>query len=208
MILFQIASGEAAFERQNAVVEKVLTGDQVQLNGGKILQYTGVQAPPLQSKIILVREYGQNSLAFNKELVEGKEIMIEWDSQIRNEYGRLLGYVFLKDGTFVNDRVLKSGHARPKAIPPNLRYAGLFRKSALEAERAKLGLWAKEANNPFIKSDYIGEKNSKIFYFPTSPELERIPESYLVHFRSRIEAIAAGYKPCATCREDQNDPFL
>ena len=61
--------------------------------------------------------------------------------------------------------------------------------------------------NPFLKSEYIGEKNTKIYYFPTSPELERIPEAQLVTFRSRVEAKAAGYRPCSTCKEGAGDPY-
>jgi micrococcal nuclease len=193
-----------ALERQTAVVREVLTGDTVRLVGGKTLRYVGVQAPALQSIIPLVREYGNNSLQFNKELVEGKTISIEWGSQLRDSRGQLLGYVFLEDGTFVNDQILKNGHGRMLYIPPNLKYQAAFRKSELEARRAKKGLWREEPENPFIKSEYIGDKVTKVFYFPTSPELDRVPQSQIVTFNSRVAAKAAGFKPCSTCREESD----
>lgn len=194
----------SALERQTAVVREVLTGDTVRLVGGKTLRYVGVQAPALQSIIPLVREYGNNSLQFNKELVEGKTISIEWGSQLRDSRGQLLGYVFLEDGTFVNDQILKNGHGRMLYIPPNLKYQAAFRKSELEARRAKKGLWREEPENPFIKSEYIGDKVTKVFYFPTSPELDRVPQSQIVTFNSRVAAKAAGFKPCSTCREESD----
>ncbi len=171
------------------------------------MKYTGAQAPPLQSRLPLVREYGEQSLAFNKNLVEQKKIWIEWDSQIRDEQNNLLGYVFLEDGTFVNQKIVEAGYARAILKAPNLKYSAKLRRAQIEAKRQKLGLWEKEVNNPYITEyPYIGEKNTKVYYFPDSPELERIPEAQLIKFRSRVEAKAAGYRACATCKEDQ-DPF-
>ncbi len=115
----------------------------------------------------------------------------------------VLGDVFLEDRTFLNEEVLRQGHARWVFYPPNTRYSEILRKAELEARRSRRGLWKKEPENPYIRSEYIGEKNTKTYYFPTSPELERIPQANLVHFSSRVEATAAGYRPCSTCREKQ-----
>ena len=200
LALFSVPVALAA-EKQSAVVHEVLTGDSVRLTGGKILKYAAIQAPPLQSVILLVRQYGEASLAFNKTLVEGKTIFIEWDSQIRDGHDRLIGYVYLEDGTFVNQEILKAGHAKAVITPPNLRYQGRLRRAEIEARRDRKGLWKEEPENPYIQSQYIGDKNTKIYYFPTSPELDRIPESYLVRFSSRIDAKAAGYRACFDCNE-------
>lgn len=199
--------GAFALEKQTAKVSEVLTGDSVRLEGGKILKYAGIHAPPLQSVLPLVRQYGEASLAFNKNLVGGKKILIEWGSQIRDDQNNLLGYVFLEDGTFVNHELLKSGGARMRIVAPNTKYSGAFRQAELAARRTRIGLWKEEPENPYIKSEYIGEKNTKIYYFPTSPELDRIPQAQLVTFRSRVEAKAAGYRACSTCKEDENAFF-
>lgn len=194
-----------ALETQKAVVAEALTGDTVRLKGGKTLKYIGVQAPPVQSKVPLLRQYGEASLAFNKGLVEGKTVSIEWGSRIRDDRGDLLGYVFLEDGRFVNREILKQGHGRAVNSVPNLKYAADLRKADLSARRARSGLWKEEPDNPYIRNEYIGEKNTKIYYFPTSPELDRIPKANLVTFRSRVEAKAAGYKACFTCREGEGE---
>jgi len=207
LLLFVLILPAEALQKQSAVVHEVLTGDTLRLEGGKTLRYVGMQAPPLQSVILLVREYGANALEFNKKLVEGRRIWIEWGSQIRDDQNNLLGYVFLEDGTFVNLEMIKAGHGRALKSAPNIKYSGAFRKAELGARRAKKGLWKEEPENPFIKSEYIGDTNTKIFYFPTSPELERISPSRFVKFRSRVEAKAAGYKACSTCKGDQDDYF-
>ena len=201
-----IVSAQAS-EKQSARVQEVLTGDTVRLEGGKTLKYAGLSAPPLQSRLPLVRQYGAEALAFNKAMTEGKKAFIEWDSQIRDERGNLLGYVFLEDGQSVNQAIIKEGHARSVVTPPNTRYAGTFRKLELDARRNKRGLWKQEPENPFLKTETIGEKNTKVFYLPDSPELDRIPQANLVKFRSRIEAKAAGYRACKTCSESVGDGY-
>ena len=196
-----------AVEKQSVLVQEVLTGDTVRLEGGKTLKYIGLQAPPLQSLIPLVRQYGSAALEFNKKMVEGKKVLVEWGSQIRDGRRNLLGYVFLENGTFVNQEILKAGHAKVKIIPPNIQYAAAFRKFELEARRNRSGLWKKEPTNPFLKSEYIGEKNTKVYYLPNSPELDRIPQANLVTFTSRVQAKAAGYRPCFTCSESAEAEF-
>lgn len=205
--LFSFSDCRAA-EKQTALVQEALTGDTIRLEGGKTLKYIGLQSPPLQSLIPLVRQYGSEALEFNKKMVVGKKIQIEWDFQIHDNQKNLLGYVYLMDGTSVNEQILKNGHAKLKTNPPNIKHAVSLRKAELEARRNKIGLWAKEPENPYLKkSQYIGEKNTKIYYLPDSPELEKIPQANLVTFNSRVQARAAGYRPCFTCSETSESEF-
>lgn len=207
LILLLTCHASEALEKQPASVSEALTGDTVRLEGGKTLRYVGIHSPPLQSPIPLVRDYGKSALAFNQKLVGGKKIWVEWGSQIRDDRNNLLGYVFLEDGTFVNQEIAKTGNGKVVQIPPNTRYSATLRRAELEARRGRRGLWKEEPENPYIKNEYIGEKNTKVYYFPTSPELDRIPQANLVTFRSRVEAKAAGYKPCSTCKENSQDPY-
>ena len=210
LIFFAAAPYALALEKQKAVVKEVLSGDSVRLEGGKVLKYIGVRSPALQSAIPLVRTYGENALAFNQALVLGKTVQIEWDSQIRDNLGNLVGYVYLEDGTFVNLEVLKAGHGKSKIVPPNAKYADAFQQAEFSAARDKKGLWQEEPQNPYLKRNdiqFVGEKNTKIYYLPNSPELDHIAQGNLVEFRSRIEAKAAGYRACSTCKRNSEDPL-
>lgn len=195
-----------AASRQDAIVKEVLSGDSVRLAGGKTLRYIGVQSPGLTSKIPLTREYGENAKKYNESLVGAKKIQIEWDAQVRDNKGNLLGYVFLEDSTFVNQAILKAGHGKATLPPPNLKYVSLLRKAEVDARKGRLAMWEKEPKDPFLEVEYWGDKNTKIYYLPNSPELDRIPQSFLVKFRSRVEAKAAGFKPCFTCK-GEGDPY-
>lgn len=201
-LFFICAAAHAAEPRQSAVVSEVLAGDTLRLQGGKILKLASVNSPPLQSKLLMVRVYGDNAKHWTESLLKNKAIQIEWGPQIRDERGDLIGYVFTEGNRFVNLELLREGHGKPRVSPPNVKYSTQFRQAALEARRAKKGLWKEEPDNPFIKEEYIGEKNTKVYYLPDSPELSRIPQAQLVMFRSKVEAKAAGYKPCPTCKED------
>ena len=204
LALFLGISGRVlAADRQEAFVQEVLSGDTVRLKGGKILKYAGLEAPPLQHLIPLVRVYGENAKAFNANLVLNKKINIEWGKRLRNQQNELLGYVYLEDGTFLNLALLNAGHAKPRIVAPNLDHAEAFQKAAWEAQKNRRGLWKETPKNPYAREEYVGEKNTKIYYLPNSPELERIPKSYLVPFRSRVEATAAGYRACDHCKENR-----
>ncbi len=185
---------------QSATVDTVLTGDTVRLKGGRILKYAGVEAYSPESRIPLSREYGIRALEYNHKLVSGKKIGIEWGPKLRDKQNRLLGYVFTEDGAFVNELLLREGHAKARIVIPNVRYADEFRDWEGVARKARKGIWEQEPYDPNASTKIIGEKNTKIYYYPDSPELERIPEAQWVIFRSRVDAKAAGYRACFTCR--------
>lgn len=61
--------------------------------------------------------------------------------QKRDKYGRLLAYVYLEDGTFVNAWLVENGYAMVMTVPPNVRHQELFLRLQREAREAKRGLW-------------------------------------------------------------------
>ncbi len=201
LILFQPSHSFSSEQRQSATVDTVLTGDSVRLKGGRVLKYSGVDAYSPESAIPLSREYGARALEFNNKLVGGKKIMIEWGPKLRDKQNRLLGYVFTEDGTFVNEELLREGQAKAHIVIPNTRYADEFRDWERQARKAKKGIWEQEPYDPNASTKIIGEKNTKIYYYPDSPELERIPEAQWVVFGSRVDAKAAGYRACFSCRQ-------
>lgn len=85
---------------------------------------------------------GKKATAFTKSLVsKGDEVTLEFDAQKRDKYGRLLAYVYLKDGRMLNEEIIRGGYASPMTIPPNVKYAELFQKAYKEARGKKRGLW-------------------------------------------------------------------
>jgi len=72
--------------------------------------------------------------------VEGKEVRLEYDWQRRDKYNRLLAYVYLLDGTFLNAEIIKQGYGFAYTRFP-FKYLQEFRKYEKEARENKKGLW-------------------------------------------------------------------
>jgi endonuclease YncB( thermonuclease family) len=88
--------------------------------------------------------YGEEASEFAKHHLDGETVRLAGDAEPRDRYGRLLAYVWLRDGTFWNALLVAEGYAQQLTIPPNVTYAALFRRLVAEARRNDRGLWAEE----------------------------------------------------------------
>jgi len=110
----------------------------------------GIDTPETKKPNTPIQCWGPEASAFTASLLPvGTQVRIERDLVGRDDYGRLLGYVHLIDGTgtsttgtFVNLEIVEQGFARPLTIEPNSTFARDFADAARRAERADLGLWA------------------------------------------------------------------
>lgn len=126
------------------LVIKVVDGDTVQLANGDHLRYIGIDTPELDHHNSKTRKMALIAKRFNKKLVAGQDLILEYDAEKRDRYGRLLAYVYLEDGTFVNAELVKHGYALIMTIPPNVRHTNLFLKLQKEARENKRGFWSDE----------------------------------------------------------------
>lgn len=124
-------------------VRRVLDGDTVLLASGERVRYIGVDTPEMHRRGKPVEPYAREAKEFNRRLVEGKWVRLELDLEQRDRYGRLLAYVYLEGGTFVNAELLRYGYARLMTIPPNVKHGELFSRLQKEAREAKRGLWGR-----------------------------------------------------------------
>ena len=73
----------------------------------------------------------------------GTEVRLVRDVVARDDYGRLLAYVYrLNDDLFVNEAMVRDGFAQPLTIAPNTAYAQTFVTAARAAEADDIGLWS------------------------------------------------------------------
>lgn len=133
----------AAAPPQESAVERVVDGDTVVLFSGERVRYIGVNTPELHHPQKPVEWYAREAKEFNRRLVEGKKVRLEFDVERRDRYRRLLAYVFLEDGTFVNAELVRQGYAQVMTYPPNVKHADLFLQLEREARAAERGLWNK-----------------------------------------------------------------
>ena len=85
---------------------------------------------------------GKASFENTKALLKNNEtVSIEFDVQQRDQYKRLLGYVYLSNGKMLNSEILSSGYGRTLTHAPDVKYADVFHKLVKDAKAAKRGLW-------------------------------------------------------------------
>ena len=142
----------------SSVITKVFDGDtfEAEINGKKEkVRMLGIDTPEKFDSDKLTRDMertkkdsetikklGELSSQFTRKLLEGKKVLLEPDKSQddKDKYGRLLRYVYLEDGTFVNEKIVAEG------------YAVVFRKfkvskekelidAETDARKGKKGLW-------------------------------------------------------------------
>ena len=137
------------------LVTKVFDGDTLRLANGEKVRLIGIDAPEMYESDKLFKDVqrtgedietimakGRESYKFTKKLVDGRRVILEFDVEKRDKYGRLLAHVFIKDTQlFLNAEIIKQGYAEVMIIPPNLKYGDYFQELYYEARENKRGLW-------------------------------------------------------------------
>jgi len=124
-------------------VTRVVDGDtiEVRIGGGdEDVRLIGVDTPETVKPGAPVQCFGPRASRFTKHLLTGQRVRLVFGVERRDDYGRLLAYVHL-GRRFVNAILVRRGLARSLTIPPNDRFAPLFRRLELRASRAGRGLW-------------------------------------------------------------------
>ncbi|OYT42634.1 MAG: hypothetical protein B6U88_03095, partial [Candidatus Aenigmarchaeota archaeon ex4484_56] len=121
-------------EKTTAVISEVIDGDTVKLQNGEIVRLLGINAP--EKGQVYCKE-ATNRL---KELTEGKEVILEKDVDNKDQYGRLLRYIFL-NGENINVKLVREGLATVYIISPNIKYGTELREGENEAKNLGINIW-------------------------------------------------------------------
>ena len=129
-----------------AEVVEVIDGDTVILSFDgreESVRLIGVDTPETRHPDRPVECFGPEATGFAEALLPlGTQVRVERDLEHRDDYGRLLGYVYrLSDDVFVNYELVRQGFAVPLSIEPNTTHATLFVDAARAAEAVGAGLW-------------------------------------------------------------------
>lgn len=117
-------------------VVRVLDGDTIEISSGERVRYHAIDAPENNEK------WGTVAYETNRYLVEGKTVRIEIDRPARDQYGRILAFVWIGD-IMVNERLVDDGLATVLIIKGEAKPKYLSRLQAAEdrARGAARGLW-------------------------------------------------------------------
>ena len=85
--------------------------------------------------------FGPESAAGLREIVDDAQVAIATDVEARDQYGRLLGYVYL-DGTLVNEELARRGFVLARAFEPNTALQDRIDDASQEAMDDQRGMWS------------------------------------------------------------------
>lgn len=145
----QLPPTEVVLDETSFFVERVIDGDTVVLrdltNTTQRVRLVGIDTPETVHPTKPVACFGKEASTALREKIEKQVVTLETDvSQGETDrYGRTLGYVFLEDGTFVNEWLIMNGYAYEytydKANP--YQYQSAFINAQQRAQEAQVGLW-------------------------------------------------------------------
>ena len=137
----------------NATVDRVVDGDTVDVvidGAEERVRLIGIDTPEIAHAANGDRPaqpaecFGDEASAYTASLLApGTPVRLERDVVPRDDYGRMLAYVYrASDGIFVNYEIVRQGYAQPLTIPPNVTFSDRMVQAARDAERDDAGLWA------------------------------------------------------------------
>ncbi len=127
----------------SARVVAVHDGDTVSVMVGKRrerVRLTGIDAPEVGQ-----RPWGEKAKRHLEELLDrsGRLLVIELDVERRDKYGRLLAYLWTRDGMLINLEMVRDGYAVLFTVPPNVRHVKELRDGQRDARERGLGIWGR-----------------------------------------------------------------
>ena len=124
-----------------AEVRGVTDGDTIDVRVGaadETVRLIGINAPEAGEC------FSAEAAAALADLVEGRSVRLVGDESDRDQYGRLLRYVFVGE-TFVNEALVRGGFAQAYRYEPDVARADALDAAQAEAEARGRGLWAPDA---------------------------------------------------------------
>jgi micrococcal nuclease len=126
-------------------VAKAVDGDTLNVEMGsqkETVRLIGIDTPETHDPRKPVQCFGEAAAAHTKNLLEGKFVRLEPDptNTDRDKYKRLLRYVYLPDGTLINQQLIADGYAFAYVIFPYTKMDE-FKTAQAEARAASRGLW-------------------------------------------------------------------
>jgi micrococcal nuclease len=126
-------------------VSRVVDGDTIEVsptvNGNGEVRLIGMDTPETKDPSEEVEPLGPEASAFATDALTGKSVGLEFDVERKDQYGRLLAYVYL-GGKMFNEVLIEEGLAQAYPYEPNTRYGGRFAAAQEEARAAGIGIWS------------------------------------------------------------------
>jgi len=183
-----------------AILYKVIfvyDGDTVLLANGEKIRYLGINTPEINHENRKNEFMSIAARNFNRKLVNSKKVKLEFDQELKDRYGRILAYVYLKNGQMVNLLLLRKGMAYVLFSRFKLKYMKSFLDNQQKAMQEKSGIWRRPL--AVTEKYYLGNRRSFRFHRPDCPLGRKISHKNRIILKSPYDAFWKGLSPCKRC---------
>lgn len=155
-------------------VLKITDGDTIEIlydNEATTVRYIGIDTPETHAGSKPIGEFGTAAADYNEQLISESGWQVDIVTRGHDWYGRLLAYVYTKDGKMINEEIIRNGLARPLTYENTSEHSEDFKRAYHEAYNNKRGIFSKYdlaeevvdasivKNNltPFYNGGYLGK---------------------------------------------------
>ncbi len=179
-------------------VSEIFDGDTFKTSKGERVRLLGINTPEVEHDSSPAQPMGNAARKSLTNLIAGQTVRLDFDTQHKDNYGRTLAQIYLRNGIWVNGEMVRSGMAHVYTFTPNLRWAGQLTQLEAPARQAQLGIWRTErfavleANK--VKADHLGQfrvihgqvnqRNRKGYAFRLDRLNISIPKKYRPYFQT------------------------
>lgn len=144
-------------------VTEFVDGDTIAINmngHSEKVRFIGVDTPETHKPNTPVQCYGPEASAFTKKSIGINKVRLVSDSQTtdRDRYDRLLRYVYLADGTNLNNKIIAGGYGFYYPYFPFTKYEE-FKSAQSKAMEAKKGIWSNCKPTPTDGGGWLSNSN-------------------------------------------------
>ena len=139
------AALECPTDRTDATVSVsyVYDGDTVKLTDGRKLRFIGINTPEMGRQQQPAEPFAAKARQRVQQLLEPTQrLVLRYDTQRHDRYGRQLAHVYLADGRNLTRILLQEGLATALVVPPNLWQFNCYARAEQTAYAQQQGLWS------------------------------------------------------------------
>ena len=183
------------------LVQRVIDGHTVAIQGVGTVRLIGVDTPETVDPRKPVERFGQEATTFLRAVVQNKVVRLDYDQQRIDKYGRILAYLYLPDGIFVNAEIIKEGYGHAYTAFP-FRFMEEFRGYEREARAANRGLWATTSLAVASPAAEHVDKKVTVYVTRTGKMYHSAGCRYLARSQipMQLGEAAARYGACSVCK--------
>jgi len=122
-------------------VAHVYDGDTFKTRSGEKVRLLGINTPEIAHSSSPGEPLGIKAKQELQSLLQNKLVQLSFDEERRDDYGRLLAHVYLRNGTWINGRMVEAGLAHVYTFAPNFRHTEKLLELERLARSNRLGIW-------------------------------------------------------------------